>query len=144
MKHRSYYILPLAFLFLLFPATAYANSSWRWISQTRPFDVLPFAVALTLLAEFLFLRFTNRIARPFFLFAAVCLANLASFLLPYAIYLNGLYAFEESLEHLPVYIVGLGYLFLTLVAELPVVYCSLRGLVAGKKRLLLSNLPKQR
>jgi len=36
---------------VIFPVTVYANSSWHWISKTRPFDILPIIIIVTLLIE---------------------------------------------------------------------------------------------
>ncbi len=35
----------------LFPAAVFANSSWVWISEKRPYDLLPFVIAGTLIIE---------------------------------------------------------------------------------------------
>ena len=35
----------------LFDLTAFANSSWVWISETRPYDVLPWVAIGTLIIE---------------------------------------------------------------------------------------------
>ena len=41
-----------------------ANSSWVWLTDRRPFDILPYAVALTLIIEFIFIWRWNRVNRP--------------------------------------------------------------------------------
>jgi len=133
----------LMFIILLsafLPITAYANSSWRWLTKTRPLDILPYAVVITLLIEFVALRRLNSIMSALLLLV-VCLANLASFLLPYALYLLPLdvgYTFEMSINHLPSYIVGLGYLILTLIAEIPIIYNCFKRSVANSKRFMSS------
>jgi hypothetical protein len=43
-----------------------------------------------------------------------------------------------SIRYLTKYIVGTGYLILTLVAETPVIFFSFRNIVENKKRLLVS------
>ena len=81
------------------------------------------------------------ITRSLRLFIVICLANVASFLLPYAILLMPSdvgYTFEMSIRNLPRYIVGFGYLFLTLIAEVPVVYISLKKFITNKKRFLMT------
>ena len=126
---------------MLFPITAYANSSWHWLTKTVPFDILPYVVVLTLAIEYFLLKTVNVIIKPFRLLLVVCAANLASFLLPFAVLLapdEVGYTFEMSINHWPTYIIGLGYLFLTLIVEVPVVYYSLRGVVENKKKLVNS------
>ena len=138
---RTYTLIIALILCMLLPTTAYANSSWHWLTKTTPFDVLPYAVVLTLLIEYVTVKKLNSIIHPFRLLAIICLANTASFLLPYAILLMPSavgYTFEMSIKHLPIYIVGFGYLFLTLVAEVPIVYISLRNIVTNRRRLLIS------
>ena len=128
-------------IIMLFPTTAYANSSWHWLTKTIPFDILPHVVVATLLIEYFSLKTVNSITKHFRLLLVVCAANLASFLLPFAVLLLPSavgYTFEMSISHLPKYIIGLGYLFLTLIAEIPVVYISLRGVVENKKKLVIS------
>lgn len=43
-----------------------------------------------------------------------------------------------SIKHFPKYIVGFGYLFLTLIAEVPVVYISFKKFITNKKRFLMT------
>lgn len=123
---------------LCFPGMVWANSSWRWISELRPFDILPFVVAATLLIEILAINYIPGLRRLGKVALVVGLANLLSFLLPYGLYLNNEmgYTLMQVLDHLPVYIVGLGYLLLTLAAEVPVVYFALRKNAPRRKVLL--------
>ncbi len=51
MKCKLFLVVMLCSGFLiLFPSTAYANSSWHWVT-TSPLTVLPCAVIFTLLIE---------------------------------------------------------------------------------------------
>lgn len=109
----------------LFHSAALANSSWVWISETRPVDVLPWVALATVLIEAVWIgRCLDRTLRPR-AFLAVCAANLLSFLLPYLIgsvesFSMG-YSFLEGLrkhaDHWPSWIVGGGYLALTVLTE---------------------------
>jgi len=52
MKQKKWVSIILAIMLLTcMPITTYANSSWHWLTKTNPFDVLPYAVILTLLIE---------------------------------------------------------------------------------------------
>lgn len=123
---------------VLLPITVYANSSWRWISETRPFDVLPFVAIGTILIETLAISIIPRHKNPAKVFCVVTFANLLSFASTYLFFLPGslVYTFEESLKHFPIYTVGIFYLALTLLVELPVVYFLL-GSGTEKKRAFL-------
>lgn len=142
MKHRKIDTLAaVIILSVFFSATAYANSSWHWLTKTTPFDILPYVVVLTLFIEYIMMKNLNSINRPFRLFIIVCFANLVSFLLPYGVLLipsDVGYTFEMSLKHLPQYTVGAGYLFLTLVAEVPIIYMSLKNVVSNRKKFFVS------
>lgn len=141
-KYRSLTSASLCFLLILFfSLPVYANSSWRWISETRPYDVLPFVVIVTLLAETVTIGRWAAIREYGRVFCFVLVGNLCSFAAPYLFqYLvcasEQLYSFSQALEHLPVYIVGAGYLVVTLLVELPIVYFSLRKSAQNKPRLL--------
>ncbi len=116
--------------------TASANSSWHWISSTRPYDLLPVVIAVTLTVETLAL---TRIAKvqPFSkVLCIVLLANSVSFAVPYVFVDHTPYTFYQALEHVPMYTVGVAYLIMTLLAEIPVVYFTLRKHTDRPKRLL--------
>jgi len=146
MKNKRISAISIVFfLFLLFiqlfSIAAYANSSWHWLTKTNPFDVLPFAAIATLVIEYIAIKKSNSISRSLNLFIVICIANIASFILPFAVLLLPSevgYTFEMSIQHLPKYIVGIGYLLLTLIVEIPVVYFSFQNSVTNKKRLLIS------
>ena len=132
---------------LALPWAALANSSWRWLTKTRPWDILPFVVAVTLLLEILAV-WTGLGQKRFFKVAGtVTAANLLSFAAPYAYEwvmtlfdkAHGMsYSFLEHLDHWPVYTVGVVYLLMTLAVEVPVVYRLLHADAKSEKRLLLT------
>ena len=143
MKRKEILMLVFVsfFYFLFLRTTAYANSSWHWLTKSNPFDLLPYAVILTLLIEYVIIQQLNSIKNYFRLFIVICFANMASFLLPYATLLLPSavgYTLEKSIYSLPIYIVGFGYLFLTLIAEIPIVYGCCKNIVTSEKRLLIS------
>lgn len=124
----------------LLPAAALANSSWVWISETRPYDLLPWVMAVTLLVETLMINYPARVRQLPRVLAVVVLGNALSFAAPYLIsYASAAdlgYTLQSTLEHTPIYIVGLFYLFATLAIELPVVYNALARRVTDPRRLL--------
>ena len=66
---------------LSFPMLASANSSWVWISETRPYDILPFVVIGTLLIETVAVNLVGKINnwyKSFFAIFTVPAAKLAS------------------------------------------------------------------
>ena len=136
-KKLSVAIITLFFAIIL-PIKAYANSSWVWLSETRPYDVLPYVIVITLIIEILAVCL---IAKPESIARAILfilVANICSFLLPYIfIYtVPSLYTPEQTLNHTPFYNVGLFYLFLTLAVELPTVYFTLKDYCEKEKVLL--------
>lgn len=121
--------------------TAFANSSWRWISETRPYDVLPFVVVSTLLIEILGVCLFNGIKEIHKVCFFVSIGNILSFAAPYLfllIFPDALYTFEQMLEHTPFYTVGLAYLLVTLAVEVPTVYFAFKKSVQNKTRLLFT------
>ena len=118
-----------------------ANSSWHWLTETIPFDILPYVVVLTLLIEYVVIKKVNRLPTSVKPLIVICLANLVSFLLPYARLLKPSspeFTFEMLLHKMPNYMVGFGYLTLTLMAEVPIIYFSFKNAVSSKKKLLIS------
>ena len=116
--------------------TALANSSWHWLTDTRPYEVLPFAAAATVAIEFAAIYFIARVKRPWKTLLVVVIANLLSFGLPYPILLASP-ASSYTLDRLP-YLIGPLYLIVTLALELPVTILSLRKDAPGDKRLVLT------
>lgn len=143
---KKYRKLTVAILSLMFAfscsVTVFANSSWRWISETRPYDLLPIVIIMTLVVEVISIHFISRlknIAKTIFF---VVLANILSFLVPYVfLYIvPSLYSFEQMLEHQPIYNVGFLYLIITLAVEIPTVYFSLRKSAPNPKKTMLTIL----
>ena len=134
-----------AFLGLLIPLDVYANSSWVWISEHRPYDVLPFAAAVTVITEIFMIKTMAGIERGAMprLCGAVVTGNLLSFAFPYIIYLEtsvdeGIYTFGQFMEHLPAYTIGFVFLAMTLIIEVPLVFLAMRKKAASGKKLIIS------
>lgn len=141
------FVTMISFLFV-FSTTAYANSSWHWVSATRPLDLLPLVIIITLLIEVLAV---NRIAKVKDLkkvIPVVSLANLVSFLVPYlwwgitpespySAYWGG--EFFDAINHMadsgPHFTVSVFYLAITLLVETPIVYLFFRKRVPSKRAL---------
>ena len=141
MKKRFMsYVFTLLIAAALLPQPAYANSSWHWISETRPYDVLPFAICVTLLVEILAAFFAARTEALAKTVVFVLLGNLLSFAAPYllAAVNSPVYDFRQTLTQTPFYTVGAIYLVLTLAVEIPVVYAGLKETVQSKRRLLIT------
>lgn len=141
MKKYNYLsVIIISFILTLFlSTTAFANSSWIWISQSRPVDLLPFVIAGTLIIETAAINFIPKVRHLLKVFCIVTAANLASFLIPYAYAIfspDNVYGSIELLERGPFYTVGIGFLFMTIIIELPIVYFSFRKSVKNKKLLI--------
>lgn len=126
------------------------NSSWHWISSTRPLDLLPAVIIITLVIEIVSINYFARVRDLKKVTPVVFLANIASFLAPYVwlgnspdnVYsdINSDYGFfsamDYSVTHMPFYTVNAIYLFTTLIVETPIVYFFFRSKVESGKRLL--------
>ena len=138
----------MSFVFL-FPVTAFANSSWQWISSTRPLDLLPVVIIVTLLIEIIAVNYIAKVKTLKRVIPVVSLANLSSFLVPY-IWLGispynvySLYTPEEGLfysinytaQATPTFTISFSYLLITLFVETPIVYLLLRKNVPNRKVL---------
>lgn len=119
----------------------YANSSWHWISTTRPYDVLPFVVVLTLAIETIsILKFSN-IENKLKTFIVVLIGNVLSFAAPYVFFafLPGpIYTFYDWLERSPFYTIGEFYLFTTILMEFPIIYNVLKKHTINKRVLVIT------
>ena len=138
---RALRVIALSCLMLLILAQAVlADSSWCWLTDTRPFDILPPVALATIVIEVLAIWLIPHTGKFMKTAVAVILANAASFLLPYALLLNDpVYPkFDDMLNAGPNYIVGAGFVILTLVLEIPIVYNLLKKHVDNKKKLLWS------
>lgn len=128
------------------PISALANSSWRWFTKTRPHDLLPLSIALTIAIEILALLRLGGVKSKGWAIGSVIVANLVSFLVPWALeYSDFLYGgwntamnFDAFLSKTPHYQVTMLFLLLTLLLEIPVLYLLLRKRVPSPKRLLLT------
>ena len=141
MKKRITRVIVITcFVLLIIPQAVFADSSWCWLTDTRPFDILPPVALATIVIEVLAIWLIPHTGKLMKTAVAVILANAASFLLPYALLLNDpVYPkFDDMLNAGPNYIVGAGFVILTLVIEIPIVYNLLKKHVDSKKRLLWS------
>ena len=142
MKNKKVLLFTIVFLFLSVPFYVSANSSWCWISETRPYDILPWVALATILIETWMIIRYGKTDEVIHVIAVVILVNFISFVFPYIIY----YAsrsmmvvdkdFRSMLEHWPAYTVGGWFLVLTIVLEVPILYFDLKEKVANKKSLL--------
>ena len=139
-KRITRVIVITCFVFLIIPQAVFADSSWCWLTDTRPFDILPPVALATIVIEVLAIWLIPNTGKLMKTAVAVILANAASFLLPYALLLNDpVYPkFDDMLNAGPNYIVGAGFVILTLVLEIPIVYNLLKKHVDNKKKLLWS------
>lgn len=134
----------LLIIFLMIPMNVRANSSWHWISERRPYDLLPIVSVVTLFVEIIGINFVAGIRNLMKVSGVVMCANLFSFVFPYLCewfncVCDGIYEFPNSLEAGPFYTVGSLFLFATLVIEMPIVYKSFQKEV-NNKRLLLATV----
>ena len=142
MKRRAVIriIVVSSLMLLVLSQFVFADSSWCWLTDTRPFDILPPVALATIVIEVLAIWLIPNTGKLMKTAVAVILANAASFLLPYALLLNDpVYPkFDDMLNAGPNYIVGAGFVILTLVLEIPIVYNLLKKHVDNKKKLLWS------
>ena len=142
MKRRAviWIIVLSSLMLLILPQAVFADSSWCWLTDTRPFDILPPVALATIVIEVLAIWLIPHTGKFIKTAVAVILANAASFLLPYSVLVfNQVYPkFEDALNAGPNYIVGFGFVMLTLLIEIPIVYNLLKKHVDNKKKLLWS------
>ena len=145
MKHKILGIIVVTIFFISLPTIVYANSSWQWLTIS-PLKVLPWAILLTLSIETIVIVKFGRVSNVKKVLGVICLANLISFLAPYLlrayshIPTSGGYALLSAFEKGPYYIVLSGYLLLTIVVELPIVYRFLKGITINRNHLIISIL----
>ena len=147
-------IISIAFAVLLvfmFPTTVYANSSWHWVSSTRPLDLLPAVIIVTLIIEIVIVNYIAKVRDLKRVVPVVLIANLVSFLVPYvwtgfdpenaySVFISGeglFYTINYSAEHMPVFTVSAAFLLLTLVIETPIVYLFFRKRAPSRINLLI-------
>lgn len=135
---KKYKILSAGLLILTFmlvcPMSVFANSSWYWISETRPHDLLPFVIIVTLIIEIAAICIINKTKEVVKVSFFVLLGNLLSFASPYLFVIivptiPGGYDLYKTIENTPFYIVGFWYLFNTLIIETPIVYATVKRYV---------------
>jgi hypothetical protein len=122
----------------------YANSSWKWFAG-NPITVLPYVTLFTLVSEIFMIIKINKITTIKNIvktFLVIILANFTSFLLPYLFMglwdeLEYNYGFLETLKHniskFPFYIINIGYLFITIIIEIPIIYNLLKKQLSIKE-----------
>ena len=128
-------------LMALFSLNAFADSSWVWISEKRPFDILPWVALGTILIEWLSIWLIPKTGHSLKVLGIVMIANVASFL---KADLSWYGTFEHILDSGPHYIVSGVFLMLTIIIEMPIVYNALKKQVQDRKVLkvviIVSNI----
>lgn len=149
-KNRILFSLFMAVCFIMmFSITASANSSWIWVSETRPLDLLPIVIVVTLAIEIYAVNRFAGVKNLKKVIPVVTLANLVSFIVPYVwgamspdnayaflVFEEGIfYAIDHLVEHWPFYTVSFFFMILTLILEVPIVYLFFKKKEENKKRL---------
>ena len=135
IKTSVFWIMVLCIAFV---GQAYANSSWRWLTDKKPWHLLPTAIVLTLLIEITMHKHLLNI-KSVKVYFAIIVANVCSFLLPYVMicyvnYSQVLYTIKETLNSGPTYMIRFGYLFMTLAIEVPIVKGMIKELIREEER----------
>ena len=141
--NRRMTALAVLMIICLLPITASANSSWIWLSEARPYDVLPFVAVITIAVETAALWYVLGKTHLVKIAVVVVIANLLSFVAPYLFLYDEtirmpLKPFPELMEYGHYFTVGAIFLIMTLVVEIPVVFLTLRKYAKGKWRFLLT------
>ena len=141
--NRRMTALAVLMMICLLPITASANSSWIWLSEARPYDVLPFVAVITIAIETAALWYVLGKKHLVKIAVVVVIANLLSFAAPYLFWYDEsirmpLKPFPELMEYGHYFTVGTIFLIMTLVLEMPVVFLTLRKYAKGKWRFLLT------
>ncbi|WP_245613723.1 hypothetical protein [Alkalihalobacterium bogoriense] len=141
-------VLCLCVFTLIFQVSVYANSSWQWLTSS-PKELLPLAIGITLFIEIVAILFLSSLGKDLSIkvkaVVLIILANIMSFLFPYVWRMFEMQPFATDLADAwylafqsgPYYIVLLGYLFLTIIIEAPIIYYLLKKHAANAKRLLI-------
>ena len=140
-KHKITTNFSVTFLLLAgFIFSVSANSSWAWISEKRPYDLLPFVALATLLIETLGYNLLLKTENFYRTFSGVLIGNLISFAVPYIGYSNTPPYYDMPLSYIlergPFYTVGAAFLIITILVELPFMYFWLKKEVENKKKLV--------
>ena len=125
-----------------YSVSTYANSSWVWLSETRPYDILPLVIVITLAIEVFSIYFFAKVKNISKTVFVVTISNIVSFIAPYGItyIVPSLVTFEYYMEHTPFYIVGFLYYLLTIIIEIPIVFFSLKKNTISWKKLIFTIL----
>ena len=140
-------IIMIGIIIICFSMTAYANSSWRWLT-TSPLPILPFAIISTLIIETLAVVKFGTVKNSKKAFCIVAFANFLSFLAPYLfrgyrlmpVTSAGQSSLILAFEKGPYFIILTGYLLLTIIVELPVTFFMLKKSAESIKKLAISIL----
>lgn len=144
-RYRILSTLLVGILFMCVPVTVFANSSWHWIT-TSPMKVLPYVIIFTLIIEITSVFVLGKIKNFKRVFYVISLANLLSYLAPYIerayrfIPTSGGFKISSAFNKGPYFMILTGYLFLTIIIELPITFLLLRKYSESKKMLTVSIL----
>jgi len=141
---RKYGWMTAVVILCLIPTAAFANSSWRWLSETRPYDVLPVVALLTIAIETIAVWLVMQKQHIVRTAVVVVVANLLSFATPYLLMycemqIEAIKSFTWLMTEGHYFTVGTAFLLMTLLIEVPVVFCFMRK-SAGKKWNLLFTI----
>ena len=70
-------LIVIMVLMMLLPVNAFADSSWVWISEKRPFDILPWVALGTILIEWLSIWLIPKTGHSLKVLGIVMIANAA-------------------------------------------------------------------
>ena len=141
MNRNEASLLTIILGVFLIPQVAFADSSWVWLTDKRPFDILPVVAAATIVIEVLSIWLIPCTRKFVKTAAVVVIANAVSFLFPYFILLvtdTWYGTFQDKLNAGPNYIVGGLFLFITLLLEVPITYQLLKEDVRNTRTLLIT------
>ncbi len=143
MKNKVITIIISFCIMLTFLTTAYANSSWIWLTD-NPLTILPYAIIFTLIVEIIAVIKIGKVKNYKRACLIILIEKLSSFILPYVFLAFEFLPFSNTLsisysvDNGPYYIVLTGYLMMTLLIELPMTYFLLEKSSLNKKRLIFS------
>lgn len=139
-KNKIITVILCIFVFILSTVSVFADSSWIWISETRPYDLFPIVIILTLIVEIIAINYWAEVHMLLKTCIVVTLANLASFLIPYwiTVYIDGVHQYPDTLNDYHSIVIG-PYLILTFMLEVPIIMLLLKK-NADKKKLFIVTL----
>jgi hypothetical protein len=150
MKER-YRLFAFLLMMTAINVQIFANSSW-YLYANEPYTVLPYVIIFTLLFEIIFILYFIRIRnikQIFYGTIVIIIANTFSFLLTLVLFgltepnipkeIGNEYIEKIifSLHHWQYFINGFGFLGLTLIIEIPIIYNMLKNNVENKRRLII-------